>query len=751
MLLNYLPYVIPLALSMVLIPVVAALLWHRRRSPGVAWFLIFTVGMFIWIVTYGLELVLPGLPARLLMARLQYIGVTTIPLAWLLFALNYTRSNRRFSTRYVALLALIPAFTLIMVWTNDLHHLVWPSVALDSTTAAIPILTFEHGPVFWLYVIYSYILLLGATAILLRAMLRSMALIRLQFLSLLVASVLPWLGNLLYLLDASPLPLLDLTPFGFVLSAPLVVWSILRWSTLDLIPLARDSVVESLADPILVFDGRYRVVDANPAAGLLLGQPPSALIGRFANELSPDDPQALGRFHNRLHAVEEVQYRGHWYVARFSPLYAEERVLTGYVLTLSDITDLKGAESAERIQRQMAEALRGTAEVLTRSLDLEDVLDFILEAAQQVVPHDMANIMLIDQGVAYPVRGRGYAEHGLHEEMMQSRLQVSTTPGLRRMLEERAPLVLSDTRSFEGWVDASLSRRVLSYIGVPVVAEGEVIGFLNLDSLQAGYFKEDHIPPLLALANQAATAIYNARLFETTRQYAQELEERNRQLDAFSYSVAHDLRAPLQVIQSYTALFRDEMEPMLSTDSQTMLREIERATVRMEQIIRSLLMLAQMHSTAHEMVSVDMGPLVASVLSQFELSIQQEGISVRVERPLLPVKGYAPWVEIVLTNLVQNAIKFMGTDNPRPCVIIRSVDDGTNVRYEVEDNGLGIPKEQRQTIFRRFTRLLPEHTEGLGLGLSIVQRAVTHMGGEVGVRPAADQGSIFWFRLPAPR
>ncbi|MCZ7567969.1 MAG: PAS domain S-box protein [Ardenticatenaceae bacterium] len=191
---------------------------------------------------------------------------------------------------------------------------------------------------------------------------------------------------------------------------------------------------------------------------------------------------------------------------------------------VEDITAHKQAAEAEREQRSLAEALRDTAEALTSTLNLDEVLDRILTDAGRVVPHDAANIMLRSDGVGHVVGYRGCGERGLTEVSLGQPLAIAETPTLRQMTETRQPFIIPDLRAFSGWVDLAEPRWQLSYLGVPLCVKEEIIGFLNLDSAAPGFFTPAHAQRLEAFAHQAAAALENARLFAETERRLRRLQ-----------------------------------------------------------------------------------------------------------------------------------------------------------------------------------------------------------------------------------
>jgi PAS domain S-box-containing protein len=198
------------------------------------------------------------------------------------------------------------------------------------------------------------------------------------------------------------------------------------------------------------------------------------------------------------------------------------------VVIVDDITERKRVEEAEREQRALAEALRDTTAALSNTLHFDEILDRILANIGRVVPHDCANIMLIDApgDTAYTCRSLGYAKFGVEDSLRVVRLSIADTPSLRTMAETGQPVIIPDVRASSDWVDTPETRWIRSYAGVSIRAKGHVIGFLNLHSTTPAFFTATHSDRLQAFADQAAVAFENARLYNAVSLQAEELERR---------------------------------------------------------------------------------------------------------------------------------------------------------------------------------------------------------------------------------
>ena len=182
---------------------------------------------------------------------------------------------------------------------------------------------------------------------------------------------------------------------------------------------------------------------------------------------------------------------------------------------------------AEREQRLLAETLLNTAMLLNQSLDMETILDQLLAHIGEVIPHDAADIRLIEGEHAYVVRARGYSPHNITPDSENYRLCVQDFANLRAMWETGQPMIIRDTRADPNWVSFdNFDANLHSLVGAPILWENEVIGFIQLLGKQPDYFREQSAAQLEAFAAEAALAIQNARLYAQIQQHAAELEQR---------------------------------------------------------------------------------------------------------------------------------------------------------------------------------------------------------------------------------
>ena len=226
------------------------------------------------------------------------------------------------------------------------------------------------------------------------------------------------------------------------------------------------------------------------------------------------------------------------------------------------------------------------------------------------------------------------------------------------------------------------------------------------------------------------------------------LRETVRELEAFSYSVAHDLRAPLRAMNSYAQLLTEEYAPALDQTGQEYLQRISRSAARLDTLMQDVLNYTRVVRAPAELSSVDLDELVHEIIQSYP-DFQPPRADIRIDGKLPEVLAHKGFLTQCVSNLLGNAVKFVKPGEvPRVRIWAHVKRGGNTVRIWFEDNGIGIAPENRDRIFRMFERIQPaEQYEGTGMGLTIVQKAMERMGGRVGFESEAGKGSEFWIEL----
>ncbi|MFP4566213.1 MAG: histidine kinase N-terminal 7TM domain-containing protein [Spirochaetaceae bacterium] len=302
-----------------------------------------------WAFFEGLIFLGGGLETNVLLTRIQYFGIVAAPpliFYYIIDYLGYLKVRRR---RTALILAVVPALTLVLVFTNDAHHLMWREMRLVEM-GGVAGLEVVHGPFFWAYTIYNYLLLATGGVLVLRAFLRTHAIFRWQFAVILLALLLPVAGNALYLFDIITEKPFDFTPISFSAATLVIAAGFFYFKLQDLLPIAKERIFTSIPDGIMVLDDRDRIIYANRALALPLGNP-GRYYGKPAATLYPTFPRldrVLGAGSGEAGITVSDAPGEKEFDVRISELHDRRGKFMGRLLLFRDITERMRLESELR-------------------------------------------------------------------------------------------------------------------------------------------------------------------------------------------------------------------------------------------------------------------------------------------------------------------------------------------------------------------------------------------------------------------
>ncbi len=517
------PYAWALILTAIASGIVVLLAWRRRPAPG-AWPTVFLMlAVALWSLAYALELGSANLEAQTFWAKVQYLGIVTVPVTWLILALEYTGLAKWLNRRNLVLLAIVPLLTLVLVWTNELHGLIWTRVG-QATAGSYVVLDLTYGGFFWVHFAYAYLLLLAGTVRWLQVLIRAPQLYRGQAGAVLVGALTPWVGNALYVSGLSPFPHLDLTPLAFTVSGLALAWAIFHYRLLDFVPVARENVIRGLGDSVIVLDAENRIADLNPAAEGLLGRSSVELVGQPVHHALPGglgtDEQYLAATETHSEIVLGEGETQRIYDFRVSPLHGRRGRLEGRVLVLHDVSEDKRTEEA---LRRRAVQLRTAAEVARDSAalrSLEDLLNRAVMMIRERFGFYYAGIFLVE-GMgqdAYAVLRAATGEAGRRMLGRGHRLKVGGEGIVGYVTGVGEPRVALDVGEDAAFFDNPDLPDTRSEVALPLRARDEIIGALDVQSVEPDAFSQEDVEVLQILADQVAVAISNARLFQQAQE-----------------------------------------------------------------------------------------------------------------------------------------------------------------------------------------------------------------------------------------
>jgi signal transduction histidine kinase len=360
--------------------VTIAFLWKFKKSPEAKYLIILEFLVGLWAITYAFELSSPILETKIFWSKLSYFGIAFLPVLYFLFTSVFSQKKHTISTEKIALLLIVPIATLVLVVTNDMHHLIWTSVTLDPTKN---IAQYSHGAGFWVFFVYAEVLLFLGIYNLLHALNKFQVYHKKQSWAVLIASVIPVIGNLMYVTNINPVPYFDWTPLSFVLTGLIVLLSIFRLQMFQIVPLARTQLYEGLNDGIIVVNSNGNIEDCNQAIYSIFNWHNKSIVNEPFNTIFESfEEMILGMasdassFRLALKQGENSNY----YQIKKSPIYTNKK-LWGYILLFHDITSIIKVD----------EDLKSTNKKLLLEIEKREKLIEDLDAFAHTVAHDLRN------------------------------------------------------------------------------------------------------------------------------------------------------------------------------------------------------------------------------------------------------------------------------------------------------------------------------------------------------------------------
>jgi PAS domain S-box-containing protein len=536
------------------------------------------------------------------------------------------------------------------------------------------------------------------------------------------------------------------------------------------------AIVESSDDAIISKTLMGIIVSWNRGAERLYGYAADEVIGRPIAILVPPDrpdelPKLLGRLRlgERIAQYETVRRRKDGQEIYVSLTISPVRDVSGSIIGAStvarDITARKRAEEALERQRRDTVFLDRATQMFNSTLHRDAVLQRVVQMATEVLG-ESCTIHLVEEGKTHltPV-----ATYHADPKTRKARLQVLRDNPIRigdpasvvgLAAANGQPYLVKDAH-MEGPVKHADRLSIASLIAVPMIAQGKILGVLATSTINPPrQFTQADLQLATALADRAALAIENARLYEQERVLRQRLEalnrliqEVNRRKSEFVTLVSHELKTPLTSMTGYIELLLEEQGGPLAQRQREWLGIIGDNADRLIMLIDDLLDIARIEAGRIELkrTPLDLVPLIQEVAHALRPQIEGKGqwLTLELAEALPAVAGDADRVRQILTNLLANALKYTPAGG---CITITARGDAGCVRIAIQDTGIGVAPEDQAQLFTPFFRAQKDATQGVGgtgLGLAITQALVELHGGTITVTSVPGQGSTFSFTLPA--
>ncbi len=513
-------------------------------------------------------------------------------------------------------------------------------------------------------------------------------------------------------------------------------------------------IVDTATEGIWGFGPDTATTFVNVRMANMLGYSSEEMTGRLMTDFMFDEdlPDYRQRLQGRRRGVQETYERRFrrkdgqtvWTLVSATPVIDDQHRFQGAFGMFTDITERKRVDDALLFvaQRGWQTGAENFFDALAQFLGEKLDMDYVLIDRIDENPEIAETVALYAKGAITP--NMRYALKGTPCENVMGRRLCVYPQGIQQLFPEDTLLP---------------GMGAESYIGIPLWdSTGRPIGLIAVMGNKP-LSDEAPVTQLLQLvATRAAAELERKRAEEEIHKLNQELEQRvadrtaqlkfaNKELEAFSYSVSHDLRVPLRAIDGFSHILLDDYKDKLDEEGMRLLNVVRNNTNRMGQLIDDILKFSRTGRLEMTLSEIDMGKIAHEVSEELLSSITGAKPQFEIE-PIPPVKGDKAMMRQVFVNLFSNAVKFSRTrENPK--IKVGSSIEGDEIVYYVKDNGVGFDTQYADKLFVVFKRLHSEKEfEGTGIGLAIVKRIITRLGGRVWAEGKVNEGATIYFSLP---
>lgn len=421
----------------------------------------------------------------------------------------------------------------------------------------------------------------------------------------------------------------------------------------------------------------------------------------------------------------------------------EKNMVNGFTVEDQHLVETMALHISSAIRRiryeKKLKGLHRHASQLVNAVNLDEVYKITFDVLMDILKFPILDVIIVDEGYLIDKFSMDTSDEPFSTPV--------SGPGITaRAARTGKPQLVNDTRLNEDYVVGNREWTALSELAVPVMVEDDVFAILNMESQEPNAFSEQDKNLVEVLAHHLGSTIVNIKQREALVESLEEVERSNRELEDYAYVVSHDLKAPLRSISAFSSFLNEEYRVKLDEVGQEYLDRIINAADRMRALIQDLLVLSRVGRKYTEKERVDLNDVIEEI--KIDLKAQLEEDRRQITAGKLPViRVQKVWMSQVFRNLITNGLKF--NKSPVPKVEIKSKERKEDYLFSIEDNGIGIRKEDQKKLFKLFRRLhTQDEYEGTGAGLTIVKKIVEINGGKIWLESEPDVGTTFNFTYP---
>lgn len=673
-------------ISAIITLIVVLFSWINRKNPIVQPFILLMIATTIWTVGDYLITRTTDPVLNYIIGTTIYPAVVSVPVAWFLVVLSYTGYDNYLTLRKISLLFVIPAMSVLLVVTNPVHYLFYTGIIPEVVDSAV-IWHYNHGPLFLLHIIYSYILVLFAFILIISRLLSPTDIYRRQTYVLFIASFVPFACNIIYVINPGSKPTIDLTPFSFTIVGLLITVGIIRYQLFTSVPLAYSSLFSSMHDGVFATDITFRIIDLNPAAIQISGRSSKEAIGVSIHHVMPDirtpDETPDGNLERRQEIIQRNGEVITYYEVSDFPLSSGTKTI-GWIFTVRNISKRKQIEAdLQKSQDKLQLAISGSH---------IGIWEYDIRSGALILDTNMAELM----------------ETG--SERRISIPEGSDTAGSSdiagQFLEFLRPSIIGNKPFFEG--DLLILKRDGGRKWMYI--RGKIASYSD-----SGY-------PIQVIGTSLDIS--------DRRNIQDSLEKTNNKLNLLSSITRHDILNQVTGLQGYLGFALEEISE----------GAVAEYLVKCQEITKSIQ--SQIEFTRFYQRIGANTPKWQNITQ-----IVKKGIQDLPSAPLVyhidldGVMAYAdPLLEKVFFTLIENSVRH-GEHATEIRLSYRTRDDTLTLTYE--DNGTGVEKKDKSRIF------LKHFGKNTGFGLFLAQEILSITGMSIREDGVPGEGVRFRIDIPA--
>jgi PAS domain S-box-containing protein len=528
-------------------------------------------------------------------------------------------------------------------------------------------------------------------------------------------------------------------------------------------------IVETSQEGIWQIDAENSTIFANARMAEILGYTVEEMIGAPLLSFMDAEGQAIAaaniaRRHEGIAEQHDFKFQRKdgtevWALLSTNPLTDQAGRYIGALAMITDITERKRAETALRRFSDRLQHLRDIDQSILADRSLQQIGEATVIHLAHLIACSRVSFFLVNREQQI-VQAAALQVHGVLQTQTPSPMPLQILGNVLDLLTQGQVYHTTDLTvvpDLPPGARVALEHKIRADFVVPIMGNGELLGFLNIGSELPSAFGADDIDVARTVADQLSIAIQQSQLREQVALHAQELEQRvvartaelaaaNHELEAFSYSVSHDLRAPLRAIDGFSRILLEDYVNDLPEEAQHYFRLVRNNAQQMGRLVDDLLAFSRLSRQPLVKQMIEPANLVQQCLEDLRIDQEQRDLTITIED--LPACQADPaLLKQVWINLLANALKYSRARALALITIGSRSEDGATV-YSIQDNGVGFDMRYASQLFGVFQRMhRAEEYEGTGVGLAIVQRIITRHGGRIWAEAKVDDGAAFYFTL----